>query len=449
MHPSFRLRLLFLLTAVFVVLGVVAFLAHLTWSQATAVRTRFREVESESVRVAEHVRVAVQALDTDLLRYKLRHDPADWTRFTDEANALRRWLDDQHAALRTARESEILRAIDVALASYLNTARVHADDDPTKGVSAEQLAALTAHSNALLSLGFDLAEAHSDTLDDTLERADNEVSRIEITVFVALGMLVAFGAGTGWLVYRGSVAPLQRQLRDSRMQLQRQEKLASLGVLSAGVAHEIRNPLTAVKARLFTLRKAVGQDPSAAEDVAVINEEVDRLERIVRTFLRLARPPDPVLADVDPLEMLRHVRDLVAPQWAKTGVRIELDESPVLRVRADRDQIGQALLNLVQNAAEAMPGGGVIQLRARADGTRQPGSRAPAVQLEVSDNGPGITTEVQARLFDPFFTTKSGGTGLGLALTARIMEKHGGSIHFDTAPGRGTTFALLLPAAKS
>jgi signal transduction histidine kinase len=462
MPSSFRFRLLLLAAAMFLLVVVVALLAHLTWSQSVAVRAQFRMVHDESLQLSEHIRGAVQSLDTNLLQYKIGHDPRDWRDFNNEAADLQHWLDQQRAALRTPRETLMLATIVAELKAYLADARVFAAADetlPPGGTVSAQLAALDQRSEKLLGLGFDLAEAHSATLDSVLARTDRAVARIEWSTFIALALLLAAGSGTAWVVFRDSILPLQRQLHDSRLQLQRQEKLASLGVLSAGIAHEIRNPLTALKARLFTLRKAISAfasgetliaaGSSAAEDVGVINSEVDRLERIVREILRFARPPEPDLAAVDPIALLRRVRDLIAPQWTAAGVRLELDETPTPALEGDADQLEQALINLVQNAAEAMPGGGVVRLRAFAGGHLPsiPGARRrAAVTLEVADNGSGIAPDVQPRLFDPFFTTKSNGTGLGLALTARILEKNGGRISFETAPGRGTTFTLVLPA---
>lgn len=445
MTHTFRFRLLVLGAALLALIAFVALLAHFTWAEAVAVRGHVRAVESESVRLAEHLRGAVQSLDTNLLRYRLGRDPGDWRDFDTESAELRDWLGQQLSSPRTARETGLLHAIETELAGYLDDARLFgaaAGSAPAGDALVAQLASLDQHSNRLLALGYDLAAAHNQTLDTVLARADRAIAGIERSTYLALGLLLAGGAGTGWLVYRDSIAPLQAQLRESRQRLERQEKLASLGVLSAGIAHEIRNPLTAVKARLFTLAKAVPRDTAAAEDVAVINSEVDRLERIVRDFLRFARPPEPVFTALDPVAELRRVRDLVAPQYAATGVRFELDESPAPAVRADAEQLQQALLNLVQNAAEAMPQGGTVGLAATAVAGRR-----PAVQLRVSDTGPGIAPEAQARLFDPFFTTKTAGTGLGLSLTARIVEKHGGAIRFETVAGRGTAFILVLPAA--
>jgi signal transduction histidine kinase len=223
----------------------------------------------------------------------------------------------------------------------------------------------------------------------------------------------------------------------------RQEKLASLGVLAAGVAHEIRNPLTAIKFRLFSLKKSLPPALAENEDAGVIAGEISRLERIVRDFLQFARPSDPALADVSARSILREVTDLLRPQLEKDGIALTLEASPEFWIRADAQQIKQVLINLIRNAADSIERNGIIVLRARQESgfTR----KKPSVLLEVSDNGRGMPTEVRKRLFDPFFTTKEGGTGLGLPIAARIVERHGGELRYQTEVRRGTTFSIVLP----
>jgi signal transduction histidine kinase len=247
------------------------------------------------------------------------------------------------------------------------------------------------------------------------------------------------------LVYREMIMPLRRKLVESHAIIQRQEKLASLGVLAAGVAHEIRNPLTAIKARLFTQRKALNPGSPAFEDTVVISKEIDRLERIVKDVLEFARPPEPNLvalsADVPP----REAAELMTLQLEKSGIDLKVDGLARIMIQADPEQLKQVLINLIQNAAESIGRNGTITLRARTATERLNGQPHPAVILEVEDTGKGISPEVERRLFDPFFSTKEGGTGLGLAIAARIVEKHGGTLQFRTRLNQGTTFAIVLP----
>lgn len=234
-----------------------------------------------------------------------------------------------------------------------------------------------------------------------------------------------------------------------RIAHERSEKLASLAAFAAGVAHEIRNPLTAIKARLYTLQKRLPKDSPEAADGQFINEEIDRLERIVRDFLKSARPGEPLLAAVSPADLLHEVRELMAAECRKSAIRLTIPSVVQTPVLADRQQMKQVLINLVRNAVESISREGRIMLRARKIQVGFGAERMrDAICLEVHDTGRGIPPEVQPKLFDPFFTTKPGGTGLGLAIARRIIENHRGSLQFETS-AKGTVFKVVLPVAKT
>lgn len=252
-----------------------------------------------------------------------------------------------------------------------------------------------------------------------------------------LALLVSAGLGVYWIYRR----------EKSRAASDHQEWLASLGVLAATVAHEIRNPLTAIKARLFTLRKAVADSPARTEELDFISKEINRLETIVREFLQFARPAELQRVPVSPAELLREVADLLSPELSKLFIHLNLAEATRTRLDGDPQQLKQVLINLVQNATKSIGKNGRITLRARDGRLTSAHSASPAVVLEVEDSGKGIPAEVQKHLFDPFFTTEKGGTGLGLPIAARIVERHGGIITFDTQLNQGTTFRIVLPAA--
>ncbi len=229
--------------------------------------------------------------------------------------------------------------------------------------------------------------------------------------------------------------------------MNRQEKLASLGMLAAGVAHEIRNPLTAIKAWLFIQQKHLPIGSQERGESDIIANEVNRLERIVKDVLLLARPSEPELVVVPAERPLQQVQTLLGPQLEKSNIKLLLENGSEANVRIDPQQIQQVLINLIQNAAESIGSNGTVVLRTRA-GTRRLADRAgDVVVLEVADTGKGISPQVEKRLFDPFFTTKDAGTGLGLSIAARIVEKHGGALQYQTQMNRGTTFGILLPRA--
>ncbi|MBI2930379.1 MAG: hypothetical protein HYY16_01900 [Planctomycetes bacterium] len=235
-------------------------------------------------------------------------------------------------------------------------------------------------------------------------------------------------------------------LRESERDLLRAYKMAAIGRLSAGVAHEINNPLGVASARIkLLLEKAdeLGIRDRTLSDLGVADRQLDRVSAIVRGMLAYARP---ISANQQPLDLTRVVRDVVTGVHPKGGlhdVRIEehLSDGPLM-IQGNSSQIAQIVVNLLMNALEAMPGGGV----ARVSTWQENGSAV----LEIADTGVGIPPDVQAKMFEPFFTTKSdqGGTGLGLAIVDGSVAAHHGKIEVDSAPGQGTTFTVRFPASK-
>ena len=261
-------------------------------------------------------------------------------------------------------------------------------------------------------------------------------------------VLLAMGAVLAALTYRGIIAPLRENLRRSQLVIERQEKLSSLGVLAAGIAHEIRNPLTSIRVRLFTQQALLKRGSEEFEDNVFLAGEIARLEQIVKDFLDFARPADPQFLVVKATQPMRELVALLAPELKKSNIALREDYLADPHVKADPAQLKQALINLVRNAADAMGRDGTITLRTRTETRRGPRPTTTAI-LEVADTGPGIPLEVQKRLFDPFFTTKASGTGLGLSTAVRIMEKHGGKLEYSTELNRGTTFRIVLPIEHS
>ncbi|HOX55629.1 MAG TPA: ATP-binding protein [Candidatus Paceibacterota bacterium] len=271
--------------------------------------------------------------------------------------------------------------------------------------------------------------------------------RVQRFLFLSLLGLLFSGAVVVVLIYRRMIAPLRSTLTESRAIIERQEKLASLGVLATGIAHEIRNPLTAIKVRLFTLKNSHRAGTSEHEDLEVIHNEINRLECIVREFLQFARPAEPELQTMPVGKLLRATCELLESELARRAIKLKLDLRTDELVRVDLDKMKQVLINFVQNGADSMKPGGTVVLRSRLDWQVLNARPVNAVVIDIVDTGKGMPPEVQRRLFDPFFTTKEEGTGLGLPISARIVEKHGGVIQYQTQPDRGTTFSIVLPSA--
>jgi len=250
-------------------------------------------------------------------------------------------------------------------------------------------------------------------------------------------------------VYRDMIAPLRSKLVEAQAIAEQQEKMAALGLLAAGVAHEIRNPLTAIKAALFTQQKKFSPLSAEWADVKIVEREISRLEKIVTGFLEFARPAEPETKVIAADLLLLEAKLFLAPQLAQRQIQILQEPSAPMHVKVDPAQMKQVLINLVQNAADSIDHDGKITLRARHSHKPLLNGEKSTVILEVSDTGKGISAEAQKRIFDPFFTTKENGTGLGLSIAARIVQKHGGRLQFQTQVNHGTTFGILLPQVNA
>lgn len=249
----------------------------------------------------------------------------------------------------------------------------------------------------------------------------------------------------------------QRRARLGERRASRAERMAEIGAMTGGLAHEIKNPLSTIGLNAQLLGEAVAELPvdQAERDrllrrIGVLRREVERLRDILESFLRYAGQMRLERRATDLGELLDDLADFFMPQAQKQGVRLSVDKgrAPVV-AHVDPDQLKQALLNLMINATQAMaaqpdgPQARPRELMLRLEQNREPGGRQ-AARLRVTDTGPGIAAEALEKIFQPYFTTKPGGSGLGLPITKRIVEEHGGRIDVHSEPGRGTEFVISL-----
>jgi signal transduction histidine kinase len=225
-------------------------------------------------------------------------------------------------------------------------------------------------------------------------------------------------------------------------QLQVVNRLEAINRLTGGVAHEIKNPLNAIAARLALLEAIVEGDSEAEGEIRVVADEIQRLDRVVRTFLDFTQPLEVTRDVIDLAELSRSVAEVVRPDAINRGVALLFSDESEGRAlaRGDRDLLQQAVMNIVINAVEAAPLGGEVRV-VTSGNDRQ-------CQVRVSDTGPGVPDSVRAKMFQLYFTTKTGGSGIGLAVAYRSLQLHGGDIRVDSEIGKGTTFELQLPALQ-
>jgi signal transduction histidine kinase len=431
-----------------VLVFVVCWVAYHTWQDLRQLHRGFASAQIADLDVARQIEASVLELNALALRVNLRSNAADLAVYQEKSDELSRWITAHKDALSTSDQISLLNQIESAYTNYLAQSRGLLDKQTPRQTPAPATADVQ-------PVEFDAAPVldlcHALETSEQTENAgfmkDSQQSLIWIQVLLAaMFLLLIVSAATAMVaINRGVVDPLRLKLMESRAVALRNEKLASLGTLAAGVAHEIRNPLTAINVRLHSLKKNLVSNSSEQEDAQVIDHEIQRLERIVQGFLQFARPSEPKLMTVSADSLLSRIRSLFESQLANASIKLNVLSVPDLWLQADPHQIEQVLINLVQNAADSIGTGGSITLRAHTGKARLSGRNTPVAMLQVIDTGKGIPPEVRKRIFDPFFTTKEEGTGLGLAISQRIIEKHSGTLECRSDNGRGTTFTILLP----
>ena len=269
------------------------------------------------------------------------------------------------------------------------------------------------------------------------ERADCTA----VTVgFSASPLRAATGEVAGTVLLFREISEVNRLRRN----MSRAEALASVGILASGIAHQIRNPLAGIRSSVQALQRKLSPGAKERDRLQRVLAEIDRINNLIKSLLDFARPKAPAFEVVDLPPLLQDVLDLIGPAMARAGITAEQKmDLPAVRLRADRQRLQEALLNILLNAVQAMPHGGRIMVR----GSFEPdaGDAPGMVKIEVSDTGPGIPPERAERIFQPFYTTRSDGTGLGLAVARQVVEEYGGSVAVRSTPGEGATFVLRLP----
>lgn len=337
----------------------------------------------------------------------------------------------------TAFSSEILRTLPVGIIATDMDDRITSINPAAQGITGLNRAAVTGRSlRDLLPGVWTVLEGRTEQDAASEQEAwcmVGETRRVPLAIS-ASHIVTEEGEAIGTaLIMRdlGEIRRLQSELR-------RRDRLVALGNMAAGIAHEVRNPLSAIKglARFFMEASPEGSDESRMADI--MTKEVLRLDKVVGDLLDFARPDVLNLTDVALNELVERSHDMVRSDMDARNIRFEADlPQPPLSVRLDRDRMAQVLLNLFLNAVQAMPDGGKLTVRGRMEGSE--------LALEVADTGCGIAPERLADIFSPYFTTKASGTGLGLSIVHKIVEAHDGTIEVASTPGEGTVFKLRFP----
>ena len=474
-----------------VFLAVFSSLAALlsSWHVETLMR-RTAGDHLPSVRAAEELEIAVLEQRGFVSQYLLDGGNQKWL------SGLRRrernyhhWLARAYETARTTEEKQILRKLEDVYRQYdlkrTEVVNLYDGGDPS---AAEEL--LVHEVNDLYQQAYDLCEEFIKTneqyVDTVVAGSRNQVRWVTLAVSVCVLLTIGLAAVLLWLFFHGVVFPVRAMVQDarsfageaasegrqlptdelrtvgvylrnlmsdvtdsrttlerSRKQLRDAAKLASVGKLAASVAHEIRNPLTAMKMWLFSIQKEVGGSEAIDRKFAIVSEEMRHLESIVRDFLEFSRPPELKLAAVTVASVLDRTLKLIEPRLADRKISVLREEDDALpRVLADPEQLKQVFFNLLNNAVEITNESGCIHITTAKEFDFED---RETIVVRIADSGPGMPDEVSRRIFEPFFTTKDTGTGLGLCIAARIMARHEGRVILESSNKRGTIFAVHIP----
>ncbi len=325
-------------------------------------------------------------------------------------------------------------------------------------ISVDELSAITTiNQMASQIIGIDESRAEGQHISDVLKSDDSSIQKLltnnepifeqEVICQCSEGLIPLSVSSsqlkdeTGKVIGAVIIIRDMREIKELQEKVRRAERLASLGRLAAGIAHEIRNPLSSIRGFAHYFQGKFDPETKDVKYAKAMIGEIDRLNRIIEALLDFARPAEPELQPCSIEDVLNHVLQLVQTDVNAKEVKVVTDiEGDVPNVMLDRDQMIQALLNILLNAVNAVDKGGEISISIYTE--------MDTLQIAISDTGSGIPPEDLPRVFDPFFTTRKDGTGLGLAIVHRIIENHDGEIGVESKSGEGTTFTIHLPFQK-
>jgi two-component system, NtrC family, sensor histidine kinase HydH len=451
------------------------------------------EENIQNVRAAKELEITLYGIRAISLNYIIDKDSAWVDRLSEKEAEFGRALDKANETANTQEEHLLIQQITALFSNYqqnLNTALL-----------LEKQGNLL-KANALLVHGSrDLINTIEDKCKDLIESNQNEQADYEDKLlrnnnFIRVAMYslgtggLILGIILGWLVARIILNPIYKlvlkvrdaagselvehvkmspgkelqeidlhinrmisrinqaheDLEKNRQLLEKSSKLAAIGRIAPAIAHEIRNPLAAIKMLIYSMKNEQDIPTDQQHDLQVIVGEIDRMEGFLQNFLKYARPAKPVLKQIDIQAVIREMVYLMTPRFKQSKVEIvEEYQSGEVMVNADADQLKQVLMNLLLNATEAMNTGGNLSIRSAIVAGEKDSEYPKWLEVKIRDNGPGIPEEVMQSLFDPFVKGKASGVGLGLSISQRILELHHGWIDAVNNADKGATFTIHIP----
>ena len=489
MRPSLATKISLVLVGVLLLAVVSSIVSILSAHCLEALQQTLVADNLASVRAAEELEIALLEQRGYVSSYILDGGNAKWLeQLAERRKTFADWLAQAHKTARSDLERELLDRLGTVQQTYAGKR----DEVVTLYNSGQEEAArktLLADVADLYDQSYELCEQFIDAnqrlVDDTSADVRRQVEQVSLVITGVLVATLLLGLALLWFFFRGVIFPLRRLAADarsaagdkysevghirtdemrelgryveflmadvaetrsdlahSRTQLARSEKLVAVGKLAASVAHEIRNPLTAMKMWLYSLRRSIGADHESQQKLDVLADEIARLDNIVRHFLEFSRPPQLSTAPQNLGPILDKTLGLVKYRLEEQHIDVQRPEEPELpEVQVDAEQLMQVFVNLINNAVDVMPRGGTLRISI----SKASRGGHDMLAVRIADSGPGMPADVQERIFEPFFTTKPEGTGLGLCIAASVMARHGGALMLESSTSQGTQWAVWIP----
>jgi len=435
MKFSFSHRITLGLVVMAALLIIVGALAFITTKDVQGVSRAIMKENVSSLKAAEELELALLNQKGMVASYFLDGSSLWLKTLEDRKKDFDSWFKKAQDVALTDNEKKILQDVSALYKTYdrqRNKAIRLYQSGNTVEAKSVLLNEMRTSIDALYQKCEDLILANEALIAKAEVTSQGNVVRMTSLIWSTIIITLILGSMTGFFI--------SRKINE---QLVRAAKLASLGQLSANVAHEIRNPLTSIKMRLYSLKEEAKKYSTVSEDLNVIDEEISRMEGTVNNFLDFARPLELNLQSADIGQILEGTVNLIAPKARSQNITIQKQLHGVpLELKIDKEQMRQVFLNIMLNAIEAMPNGGTLKIEAVKSEDKKSNR---VLEINISDTGTGIPPEIKNKITEPFFTTKAEGTGLGLFIASRIVKMHKGSLDIDSQSGKGATVTLRIP----
>lgn len=479
---SLQTRILLILSALVFITAAGAIISICHTYIMDRYMNKFLETDLQAIQASQELENALVMQKGYVTYYFQDRDPV-WLEELEKHNAsFGTWLKRARQLAETTRERNILNEIDAQYIRYGlsrdEVVNLYKHNKVDEGYNLHK--SVRGHFFKIIELCRNFNTAYVERITETQEMMRERAGLLNAMAIGGLVMVLLLGLVLAYILLNQVLGPIRRLALDederkilgiegdevkalsrrfqnlihdvdqtrsklelSQEHLQQAEKWALVGKLAAGVAHSVRNPLTSVKMRLFSMERTLALSSSQKEDFEVISEEIRHIDTILGNFLEFSRPPKLKMQKISPSDSVDMALQLLKHRLESYDVKVELiREKRLPEIQADPDQLKEVLVNLMVNACEAMVNGGHIAIRETRRVFEQEG---PVLMIEMTDDGPGVPESIQARLFQPFFSTKEEGTGLGLSIAQRIVEEHGGLLELESVEGKGATFRIKLP----